>query len=136
MREIKFRGQTFDTKEWVTGYYFEVTDGKTVTYEGEFSRPNKCFIMQDDYTKFEVIPESVSQYLGTIDNQEIWSNSIIFDGMNYHTIDLTIKKHTQQGHGDCLYTYSINLFGNYGLGNTIKVVGSTFENKELLGDKI
>ena len=70
MREIKFRGKSVDTKEWVYGGYYEWGD--------------KSYIIQKDINTaqmIEVIPETVGQYIGVKDNngegEEIYEGDVI-----------------------------------------------------------
>lgn len=75
MREIKFRGKSVDTKEWIYGGYYEWD--------------NKSYIIQKDIwdrdihtaQMIEVIPETVGQYIGVKDNngegEEIYEGDII-----------------------------------------------------------
>lgn len=67
MREIKFRGQRVDTKEWVYGYYIGYSEihGKASIYcrhedESGAIRPSGCSGLIEEI--IEVIPETVGQF--------------------------------------------------------------------------
>ena len=76
MREIKFRGQRVDDKQWVCGYY---------TYEFEMGYcseayddvPSRCsYISNDNGEYYEVIPSTIGQYTGLKDK----NGQMIFEG--------------------------------------------------------
>ena len=92
MREILFRGQRVDTKEWVYGWYFESFTG--IAY---------IIVMHDHLLgvteMYEVVKETVGQFIGLLDRNVVK----IFDGdilgfRNRHTI-YGIVKYEHSGFG-------------------------------------
>jgi uncharacterized phage protein (TIGR01671 family) len=68
-REIKFRGQRIDTKEWVYGLLMTNHLGSYIITE---ENPHEChlygYIEIDEY--YKVIPETVGQYTGLNDKND------------------------------------------------------------------
>lgn len=58
-REVKFRGQRTDTKEWVYGYYAHTTLSDDGLCLGDCM---KHHLIIDSGVYYEVIPETVGQY--------------------------------------------------------------------------
>lgn len=64
MREIKFRGRSLRTNEWVYGYYFEASDGAYILQLGA------TFYKGGLESLIEVAPATVGQYTGLKDKNE------------------------------------------------------------------
>jgi len=128
MREIKFRGKTIDTNEWVYGnYVYSEEDGRAFIYTtGYFGSGT-----------YEVIPETAGQFLGRQDKNkiDIYRGDIVECSMSFkggvlpHRGEIVYDKFfgafatkNQSGttllHNHCLYT--------------LEVIGNMTDNKELL----
>lgn len=65
MREIKFRGQRADTKEWVYGFYYFGRIPFDISFKQEH------FIINEYDGFVPVIPKTVSQYKGVKDKNGV-----------------------------------------------------------------
>lgn len=89
MREIKFRGQRVDTKEWVYGMYFitPLTNENVVAdinaghsfLTGETRHCISTNMGQSGVT-YEVIPETVGQFTGYTTNktEEVYDGDVVY----------------------------------------------------------
>ena len=139
-REIEFRGMTHDHDKWVYGFLF-YRDNEFVIQQSEpipptFSDPSGDL---DNYEFYEIIPETIGQYIGLKDTNErkIYKGDIdqrgyvikwdplhcrwaLFDGDNC-VGDLIADIWDEKGKPPKLWQDS-----------SIEIVGNEFENLELM----
>lgn len=135
MREIKFRGRKICKNEWVYGYYIE--DGLNNHYIVEIKdNKDKDYYYGKTYRYVEVIPETIEQFTGLYDK----NNIPIYEG------DIITFESGFGGRETCLIYYdeqllSLNMkwyqkgYVYDGLSylrrkEKIEVIGNIFDNKE------
>lgn len=138
MKEILFRGQIMtranhmgDNGEWVYGYYVKIQSLPFDVFKHFIIR-----IGDDDYSMVEVHPDTVGQYIGKEDEEEVK----IFEG------DKVNATYTAQGGLVHVYLREI-IFEDYEFGITdkqngmlcgishlisLRVIGNIYEDKKLL----
>ena len=123
-REILFKGKRKDTGEWTEGYFFKIWDRTFLLWGMTNDHPNMI----------EVIPETVSQFIGLTDRYEkkIFEGDIvnIITGINgyqstYHSTIQEVKYIADSGIAVFLP------FDNSDIVE-IEVIGNIYDNKELL----
>ena len=124
MKEILFKGKRKDTGEWIEGYFFKIWDRTFLLWGMTNDHPNMI----------EVIPETVSQFIGLTDRYEkkIFEGDIvnIITGINgyqstYHSTIQEVKYIADSGIAVFLP------FDNSDIVE-IEVIGNVYDNKELL----
>ena len=133
MRQIKFRGQRTDTKEWVYGYYLKATASQ-LGEDIPLASARICHCIIQDGIKFYVIPESVGQFTGLLDKQgkEIYEGDIVTFDRNDR---LSFILWSQSWCGFAMYEHQdklgmkLNMFVNM---DKFEIIGNIHENKELM----
>lgn len=133
MREILFTGKRVDNGEWVEGFYVFVPEH----YKPEMSR--KSYIVSiNNGLFFEVIPETVGQYIGLTDKngRKIFEGNIVKDK--------EVRRIYMIGYNEDLMKYAFlyyhkelkNIycggFVSKSDGKSIEVIGNIHDNPELL----
>lgn len=134
MREHLFRGIRVDNGEWVEGFYHYSNWINPITKE--LVRTTYCILPIGGQDAYNVIPETVSEYIGIDDNNgnKIWENSVVkFDDIigvvNYNMGCFCIK--TNKPDWMSRNNPAIDIILNE-YPNEIEVIGNVFENSELL----
>jgi len=127
MREIIFRGQRKDNKEWVEGYFVGKAN-KTFFSPAEDSTQ----IIDNDLWWHEVLPETVGQFTGLYDKngRRIFEDDIVTNGKGHKGRITWYTEH-------CAFMiYSITENKVYWLYDNdfsvIEVIGNVADNPELL----
>jgi len=135
MREILFRGKRIDNGEWVYGYLSYLTEQKAVIIVWSNDGYN--------FEEFEVIPETVGQYLELTDinNNKIFEKDILKAEVNnedrkydivyvwYMAPSWKLKSIHDVG------SYDLSDFGYGEKIDDLEIIGNYIDNPELLGDK-
>lgn len=127
MKEIIFRGKRKDTGEWTEGYFFKIWDRVFLLWGMTNDNPNMT----------EVIPETVSQFIGLIDRyrKKIFEGDIvnIVTGINGYksTYSSTIQEVKYIADNGIAVFYP---FDNSDIVE-VEVIGNIYDNKELLDGK-
>ena len=134
-REIKFRGQIIDSKEWVYGNLVKIDNGQCFIFNFHFipamSCPSEKFI--------EVKPETIGQFVGILDkaNTEIYEGDFISTDLQrpYNKVIFKNGAFMVECFDDNLY-HDI-FFPTSHLQHTFckysKVIGNVIDNPELDG---
>ena len=131
MHKILFRGKRKDNGEWVTGFYVHYDDTKD-------NHKDDCDYIVGIHTGehfpfFEVIPETVGQYIGLTDK----NGKKIFEG------DIVERKRSDKTsrYQICYDEDMASFIGLRGIGFTrfaydseqFVVIGNIYDNSELIG---
>lgn len=116
MREIKFRGKSLNTGEWVKGYYL-------VNRGGHYIAPDEFVNPLAKPSDYEVDPDTVGQYTGVkdIEGKEIYEGDVLRGHDTYVKWSQFNATYTIAG----LELYRATMFG-------AKVIGNIHDNPELL----
>ena len=138
MKEILFRGKTKENNNWERGFFI-----KRIKSTGP-----ECYIF-NTYSEMEynVIPETVGQYIGCMDKKEHYifegdiveskkERYIVWFCTDKHCIEIIpIDRYLESNGSDywnceCLPLYLCDVW--YDLKNDIEVIGNVYDNPELL----
>jgi len=138
MREILFRGQKPDTKEWVYGSLLESSDGRkaiVVKNKGFIQKQSSAWLI--DAPCYDIIPESVGQFTGKLDSHKIkiFVGDIVSMDNDFEDPEISEVKYAQGGFiveadfGD----YDMTTIGwAIELMTEVKVIGNIHDNPELI----
>lgn len=142
MREIKFRGQDFETGEWIYGSYNGVNAGAAdvfIIYEKEIFDPVSLGFIDTEIVEKEVKEETVGQYTGLKDKNgvEIFEGDILrWTDENNESDDYQVIfeapsfKYAHLEHPD--YIGGTAAFTELEAESDFEVIGNIYENPELL----
>ena len=128
MREIKFRGKSIETGEWIYGYYVYTNDRHRIIYED----------YEGFYCEEEVDPETVGEYISLKDKagREIYEGDILklvlVDWSDVPEDIFTVS--SEQFVEDVCYLKAIiaNAIEVESQTDCIEVIGNIYDNPELL----
>ena len=135
MREIKFRGQRVDDKQWVCGYYtYEFERG--YCYEAYDDVPSRCsYISNENGEYYKVIPSTIGQYTGLDDKNgvKIFEGDIVREhGNDYTPIyqNGIYMAYNVDKINDPYVSTQFNVIWR----NDCEVIGNIHDNPELMGE--
>lgn len=149
MEQILFKGKCIDNNEWVEGYYYESKiSGCFILVPKIKVRKKDGVVIGDSFDVFNVIPETVGQYTGVIDE----NGTMIFEGdvletegpdeTEYRDVVHFGRFNDDDNHGNEYVGFYVKS-GNYttsllemplGKHNYCCVIGNIYDNPELLED--
>ncbi len=136
-RKILFKGKRVDNGEWVEGYYVLIGSCHRI-YTGEIDI-NKSFENQyglyiPEKANYLIDPKTICQYTGLTDNnkKKIWENDIV--KTNSGRICKIIWFSSPQYQGWDLIPLEVDnpAPSQFNLWSELEVIGSIFDNSELL----
>lgn len=70
------------------------------------------------------------RFIGVVNKQEVYEGDIIDnDGIRIVVKGSLLQKQLTIGHGESIWSYSIDYFSGHGKGDNLKVIGNIHENK-------
>ena len=126
IREVIFRGKRTDNGKWVKGYLY-------ITHTGAHEIGSYDAEINIERFTFDVIPETVGQYTGLTDKNDvrIFEGDIVslvkHDGLIYKVVYVPCRYELVNSKGVNCFVLDIYKSEN------IEVIGNIYDNPELLG---
>jgi uncharacterized phage protein (TIGR01671 family) len=145
-RQIKFRGRRTDHRGWAYGYYFTTPLTAEYNIQPENGAYFDCggigrryVISNSDGCVFEVIPETVGQFTGLTDKNdvEIYEGDIVRYYERIGVVNWRLWELGSRYHGFYCWSegsYAIGSDENF-IADDVEVVGNVYDNPELLTTK-
>ena len=149
MKEYKFRGKRKDNNKWVYGYYWQ--DYPYECFTGIDTTKHYIRVQRNmDWSlttqeNFEVIPETVGQFTGQIDDGEqgenIYDNDIVMgtwleptDDYNSETRSDMARVYFDNNYGQWMVKEKTvgEIYPLYDYCDTVVVIGNMIDNPELM----
>lgn len=134
MREIKFRGQRTDTKEWVYGDIWSMGINRTGIHIQGLPYSDDC--EHPDFSPIEVIPETVGQFIKRENNVDWYFGDILeYEGSsaygwdNHKSILLLDEEDILKSGLGWLYDEDDDTAKST---RNRKIIGNKFENPEMI----
>ena len=129
-KEVLYRGKPIHRpNEWVYGYYFEKYE-----YVPHKSQINHCIIITGEGEEYEVIPDTVSAYIGLLDKNgvKIFEGDIVSKHFEMLKDEISVCEWSSEFSVHCFNTREDTFFYQSCDSNKLEVIGNYWDNKELL----
>ena len=143
MREIEFRGKNIETGEWRYGSLIQCCSGKTYIFEsGDSANESEKVGMEGCLAifTFEVIPETVGQFIGLKYATMIFEGDIVrfwnTEGQEYIKVILWDDKYLCYNIGNMSYQTIFDSPFFQPSEVRLEVIGNIHDNPELLKERL
>lgn len=127
MNRYLFKAKRKDNNDWVYGYLFKTPLTADFNCDGQYfsSMVRRTCISNEDGCVFEVIPETICQYLGSINDIDLYENDIVkgFEDMYDNEVQGTVVLNLENG----IQLHCKNNIYHFDYIYDFKVIGNKFD---------